>query len=164
MLTLSIACNYSGEQVHIMCSLEELMPSVGTSAPPPAVLAVLLSQSDSTLQKIAKTDVPSSPFLIEDFDNPFDFCERNATISKIHLISISDDGKLWNWLLTAEGQADTQHDEKKLGLVNDDSTVSFKGTDTNTIIPSTGDYRRCLPGSTVNQEDIILKVNQYLWT
>ncbi|XP_004508475.1 uncharacterized protein [Cicer arietinum] len=125
-----------GEQVHIMYSMEELMPSVGTSVPSPSILSVLLRQSDTTLQNIGKncSDVPSSPYLHEDFDNPFDFCDESQIISKIHLISISDDGKIWNWLLTAEGNADNQKDEKKLGLVNDDCTVPLQGANSNTMV------------------------------
>lgn len=150
--------------MHIMSSVEELMPSVGTPVPSPSILAVLLRQSDSTLQNIGKTDVSSPPFLSEDFDNPFDFCEKSVIVSKRHLISISDDGKLWNWLLTAEGHADTQKDDKKLGSINGDSTVSLIGTQANTSIPSSNDSRTCMSSSTFNQEDIILKVSLYLQT
>ncbi|KAF7838752.1 WD repeat-containing protein 11-like isoform X1 [Senna tora] len=147
-----------GEQVHIMCSVEELIPSIGTSVPSPSVLAALLCQSDSTLQNIAKTDVPNSPFLDKDFDNPFDFCDKSVIVSKTHLISISDDGKLWNWLLIAEGLADT-HKDDKLGLVNVDCSVSVLGTNANAAIPSTSDCRSCLSSSTLNKEDVILKIS-----
>ncbi|KAM1529495.1 hypothetical protein ACFX1Z_018697 [Malus domestica] len=52
-----------GGQVHIMCSMEELMPSIGTSVPSLLVLALVISQSDSTLQNIGKlhVDVPHPP-------------------------------------------------------------------------------------------------------
>ncbi|RDY09617.1 WD repeat-containing protein 11, partial [Mucuna pruriens] len=128
-----------GEQVHIMYSLEELMPSVGTSVPSPSILSALLCQSDSTLENINKnySDVPSSPYLREDFDNPFDFCYESNIVSKIHLISISDDGKIWNWLLTAEGHADTQKDDK-LDLVNDGRTVSLTRANSDTLVSSAG--------------------------
>lgn len=174
------ACDHSGEQVHIMCSMEELMPSVGTSVPSPSILSVLLCQSDSTFQNIAKSysDVPSSPYLHEDFDNPFDFCDESIVVSKIHLISISDDGKIWNWLLTTEGHADTKKDDKKLGLVNDDGRVSFPETNSNTIISSAGgrdlnlrrqqeclnDSRSSLPSSIFNQEEMLIKASIYLKT
>ncbi|KAI4335695.1 hypothetical protein L6164_014318 [Bauhinia variegata] len=164
-----------GEQVHIMCSVEELMPSVGTSVPSPSVLAVLLCHSDSTLQNIGKfySDVTISPFLEEDFDNPFDFCDKSAIVSKTHLISISDDGKIWNWLLTAEGQAESKKDDKKFDLVNDDSKVSVPGTNADTTITSTGGLklevgrqqehlnysRNRLPSLTSNQEDILIKIS-----
>lgn len=174
------ACDHSGEQVHIMCSLEEIMPSIGTSVPSPSILSVLLCQSDTTLQNIGKnySDVPSSPYLLEDFDNPFDFCYESMIVSKIHLISISDDGKIWNWCLTAEGNADTQKDDKKLGLASDDHTVLFPGANSNAIVSSAG--RRDLnvgrqqeslndPGSRLqssifNQEEISMKVSLYLQT
>lgn len=164
-----------GEQVHIMYSLEELMPSVGTSVPSPSILSVLLCQSDSTLQNIDKnySDVPSSPYLREDFDNPFDFCYESNIISKIHLISISDDGKIWSWLLTAEGHADTQKDDKKLDLVSDDHSVSLPGANSNTLVSSSGgrdlnvgrrqerlnDNRSHLQSSTFDQEEISMKIS-----
>ncbi|KAI4344151.1 hypothetical protein L6164_011415 [Bauhinia variegata] len=164
-----------GEQVHIMCSVEELMPSVGTPVPPPSVVAVILRHSDSTLQNIRKiyTDVTNSAFLDEDFDNPFDFCDESAIVSKTHLISISDDGKIWNWLLTVEGQADTKKDDKKFDLVNDENEVSVRGTNANTTLASTGgtklevgrlqeqlNYSSSRPPSlTANDEDILIKIN-----
>ncbi|KAK7330084.1 hypothetical protein VNO77_24270 [Canavalia gladiata] len=164
-----------GEQVHIMYSLEELMPSVGTSIPSPSILSALLCQSDSTLQKIGKSysDVPSSPYLREDFDNPFDFFDDSNIVSKIHLISVSDDGKIWNWLLTAEGHAEAQKDDKKLGLVNDDHTVSFPGANSNTLASSAGgrdlnagrqqehfnDNKSHLQSSIFDQEEISIKVS-----
>ncbi|KAG2407955.1 uncharacterized protein HKW66_Vig0027770 [Vigna angularis] len=130
----------TGEQAHSMYSLEELMPSVGTSVPSPSILSVVLCQSDSTFQNIDKdySDVPSSPYLREDFDNPFDFCYESNIVSKIHLISISDDGKIWNWLLAAEGLADIQKEDKKLDLVNDDHKVSHRGANSNTSASSVG--------------------------
>lgn len=164
-----------GEQVHTMYSMEELMPSVGTSVPSPSILSVVLCQSDSTLQNIGKnySDIPSSPYLHEDFDNPFDFCDESQIISKIHLISISDDGKIWDWLLTAEANADTQKDDKKLGLVNDDCTVALDGANSNTMVSIAGgrelnvgrpqehpnDNRSRLPSSTSNHEEISMKIN-----
>lgn len=162
-----------GEQAHIMYSMEELMPSVGTSVPSPLILSVLLCQSDSTLQKIGKnySDVPSSPYLHEDFDNPFDFCYESNIVSKIHLISISDDGKIWNWLLTAEGHTDTQKDDKKLDLVNDGHTVSLPGS--NTLVSSAGgrdlnvgrqqerfnDNRSRQQSSIFDQDEISMKIS-----
>ncbi|XP_061350716.1 uncharacterized protein LOC133295864 isoform X2 [Gastrolobium bilobum] len=164
-----------GEQAHIMYSLEELMPSVGTSVPSPSILSVLLCQSDSTVQNIGNnySDLPSSPYLREDFDNPFDFCDESTIVSKIHLISISDDGKIWNWLLTAEGHADTQKEDKKLGLVNDDHTVLFPGANSNTIVSSAGrsdqnvgrqkqrlnDNRSSLSSSVFNREEILINIS-----
>ncbi|WCJ30032.1 Transducin family protein / WD-40 repeat family protein [Euphorbia peplus] len=107
---LSIWRRKEGEQIHLMCSMDELMPSVGSSVPSPLVLAVTISQSESTLQNVAKlySDAPTTPLTNLDFDNPFDFCDDIMLLYKTHVISISDDGKIWNWLLTVEGSGDTQ--------------------------------------------------------
>ncbi|XP_027330478.1 WD repeat-containing protein 11 isoform X1 [Abrus precatorius] len=142
-----------GEQVHIMCALEELMPSIGTSVPSPSILSALLCQSDSTLQRIGKnySDLPSSPYLredFEDFDNPFDFCDESNTVSKIHLISISDDGKIWNWLMTAEGHAESQKDDKS----GRDLNVGRQQERFN-------DSRSRLQSSIFDQEEILMKIS-----
>lgn len=156
-----------------MCSVEELMPSVGTSVPSPSVLSVLLCQSDSALQNISRnfSDVSSS-FLAEDFDNPFDFADESTNLFKTHLISISDDGKIWSWLLTTEGNEDTQNVDKKLGSVDDENVVSFPETKANTSISSTNlesgrqqehlnNSRSSLSSSTIDQENVIIKVSLY---
>ncbi|XP_030954601.1 WD repeat-containing protein 11-like isoform X1 [Quercus lobata] len=126
-----------GEQVHIMCAIEELIPSIGTPVPSPSILAVIICRSDSTFQNVGKlySDV-SSPSPDVDFDTPFDFCDEPLLVSKTHLISISDDGKIWNWLLTAEGPENTQKDDTNLGLVADVSEVPVPGTNANTVISS----------------------------
>ncbi|KAL2228867.1 UNVERIFIED_CONTAM: WD repeat-containing protein 11 [Sesamum indicum] len=98
-----------GDQVHMMCSMDELMPSIGTTVPSPLVLAVAISQSDYMLQDIRKLCLGTDSFDM-DFDNPFDFFDESPIISKTHLISISDDGKVWKWLLTAERLRDGQKD------------------------------------------------------
>lgn len=125
---------YRGEQVHIMCSMEELMPSIGTSVPSPSVLAVIICQSDSTLQNVGKlfSDVPHSPVPDMDFDNPFDFCGDSLFVCKTHLISISDDGKIWNWLLTAEGAGDNQKEDENLGV----RKLPIMGTNCNNVVSS----------------------------
>ncbi|KAL8239747.1 hypothetical protein R6Q59_016314 [Mikania micrantha] len=101
-----------GEQVHTMCMMEELMPSLGTPVPSPSVLAVVISRSDSTLQNVRKSlsDVCHNTEVDMDFDNPFDFCDESQVVFQTHLLSISDDGKIWNWLLTAEGLTEKQKD------------------------------------------------------
>lgn len=93
-----------------MCSMEELIPSIGTSVPSPSILSAIICQPDSTFQNVGKlyADVPGSSSLDEDIDSPFDFCDEPLLVSKTHLISISDDGKIWNWLLTAEGAESSQ--------------------------------------------------------
>lgn len=96
--------------MHIMRMMEELMPSIGSSVPSPSLLSVLISQSDSTLQNIGKlySDAPNFDSWSVDYDNPFDFSDDTLLCSKTHLISISDDGKIWSWLLTAEGLGDVE--------------------------------------------------------
>ncbi|KAF9662884.1 hypothetical protein SADUNF_Sadunf18G0100900 [Salix dunnii] len=125
---LSIWRRKEGEQVHVMCAMEELMPSIGTSVPSPSVLAVAICQSESTLQHVAKicSDAPDSPSAEVDIDNPFDFCDESVH-STTHMISISDDGKVWNWLLTAEGTGDnlkdTVADSHEIPLIGDNANA-----------------------------------------
>ncbi|OMO57761.1 hypothetical protein COLO4_35123 [Corchorus olitorius] len=119
---LSIWRRKEGEQIHVLCTMEELMPSIGTSVPTPSVLAVLVSQSESTLQNISKLYSDSSNGATDvDFDNPFDFYDDTLLVSKTHLISISDDGKLWSWIVTAEGTGDVQKDVINSGKIADAS-------------------------------------------
>lgn len=124
---------YRGEQVHTMCSMEELMPSLGTSVPSPSVLAAIICQSDSPLQTVGRlySDIPNSPLPDEDFNSPFDFYDEPLLISKTHMISISDDGKIWSWLLTTEGDEDTQKEEINVGTVADPSEIPVSDTNTN---------------------------------
>lgn len=120
--------------MHEMCLMDELVPSIGTSVPSPSLLAVVISQSDSILQSVSKHfcdihDKSSSSdkdFNI-DFDNPFDFRDESDIISKTHLLSISDDGKIWNWRMVSQGPTDnpkvhvldskshTETDDAKIG-------------------------------------------------
>ncbi|XP_065850984.1 uncharacterized protein [Euphorbia lathyris] len=118
---LSIWRRKEGVQLHIMCAMDELMPSIGSSVPSPSVLAVTISQSESTLQNVAKlySDAPKTPLTNLDFDNPFDFCDDILLLYKTYVISISDDGKIWNWLLTVEGSGDTQKDITDVREVSD---------------------------------------------
>lgn len=120
------ACNYRGEQVHVMCTMEELMPSIGTTVPSPSLLAAVLWQSESTLQNIAKiyVDAPSTPSSNVDIDNPFDFSDDSLLVSKTRLISISDDGKVWNWLLSAEGASDARKENSSIDNLADDDSLS----------------------------------------
>ncbi|XP_022749666.1 WD repeat-containing protein 11-like isoform X2 [Durio zibethinus] len=122
------------EQIYIMCTMEDLMPSIGSSVPSPSILSVLISQSESTLQNISKLYSDSSTGASDvDFDNPFEFRDDTLLVSKTHLISISDDGKLWSWILTAEGTGDMQKDVINSGKIAD---VSEESTNTNTIVSS----------------------------
>lgn len=125
-----------GEQAYTICANQELMPSVGTSVPSPSILAAVICQSDCALQNVGEmySDVPHSPFKDDNFDNPFDFCEESLPASKTHLISISDDGKVWNWLLTAEGPDYTSKDTSnvKVAANNSGSCTSETKTDNET--------------------------------
>ncbi|KAE7998910.1 hypothetical protein FH972_003405 [Carpinus fangiana] len=129
-----------GEQVLIMCSMEELIPSIGTSVPSPSILAATICQSDSTFENVGRlySDVLHSPSPDVDFENPFYFCDEPLLVSKTHLISISDDGKIWNWLLTAEGAESIQKDDTNLGLVADVSEVLVPGIDAKVVVSSSG--------------------------
>ncbi|KAL9242449.1 hypothetical protein vseg_016442 [Gypsophila vaccaria] len=114
-----------GEQAYTMCATQELMPSVGSYVPSPSILAAVICQSDCALRDVNKiySDVPHTPFSDGDYDNPFDFCDESLPASKTHLISISDDGKVWNWLLTAEESEETSKDiSKTKAAVNDSGT------------------------------------------
>lgn len=106
---------YRGEQVQIMCMMEDLMPSVGTSIPSPSILAVIISQWDSVLQTVARLYSDEPQALSDDvqFDSPFNFCDGSILTSKKHFISISDDGKIWSWVLTDDGSKDTQKESRE---------------------------------------------------
>ncbi|CAH9089514.1 unnamed protein product [Cuscuta epithymum] len=112
-----------GEQVYVMGSMEELIPSVGTSVPSPSVLAVVISHSDSTLQSISKLYSDGHHSLYLDSDNPLDSSNESLVISKTPLVSISDDGEVWKWLLTAEGPGEVQKDAKKRSIATYISTT-----------------------------------------
>lgn len=106
-----------GEQVNEMCLMDELVPSIGTSGTSPSLLAVVISQADSALQNVTKhfadaQDITSSSVneFEMDFDNPFDFRDDPHIISKTQLLSITDDGKIWNWRMTSEGPTDNLKD------------------------------------------------------
>ncbi|KGN65649.2 hypothetical protein Csa_019596 [Cucumis sativus] len=137
-----------GEQVHVMSAMEELLPSIGTSVPSPSVLAVVICQSDSILQNVAKlcSDVRHSHSPSPDADaeaeaeaeadivSPFDSYDECHPISSTHLISISDDGKVWNWLVTAE---DTQTDDACVSMSTDVGGVPTSDSNTDQIVSST---------------------------
>lgn len=116
--------------------MEELLPSIGTSVPSPSVLAVIIYPSDSILQNVGKlcSDVPHSHSpdadADADIDTPFDFYDESLHVPLTHLISISDDGKIWNWLLTAEGAEETQKDVSGVSMSTDVSEVLASGSNT----------------------------------
>ncbi|KAE8654512.1 WD repeat-containing protein 11-like isoform X2 [Hibiscus syriacus] len=130
---ISIWRRKEGEQIHVMCAMEELMPSIGSPVPSPSVLAVL-SQSESTLQNISKIYSNSSIAASDvDFDNPFEFCDDTHLVTKTRIISISDDGKLWNWILTAERIGVMEKDVRNSGNIAD---VSDDSTNTTNVMSS----------------------------
>ncbi|KAL5729631.1 hypothetical protein ACHQM5_002555 [Ranunculus cassubicifolius] len=103
-----------GEQVYIMCTMEEVMPSIGTSVPSPTILLVILCQLESILPSIGNRypDIHQTSSISEDSDKPQDPLSDSLLVSKTQLITVSDDGKVWSWLLTAEGVRDCTNRNK----------------------------------------------------
>lgn len=97
-------CFCRGEQVHALCGIEDLMPVIGNSVPSPSLLTLLISQLDSTLQNL-RTIHSDAPLNGSDLEIAYDF--------KTHFISISDDGKIWSWVLTFN-RANPQTNDKLL--------------------------------------------------
>ncbi|PHT42967.1 hypothetical protein CQW23_16992 [Capsicum baccatum] len=155
-----------GEQVHTMCAMEEMMPAIGTSVPSPSILAAVISHSDAALQTIGKLYSDAHHSVDVDFDNPFDFCDESLVLSKTRLISISDDGKVWKWLLIAEGSVDIQED-----MTNPDIVAEAFKTVPSEIIghsseissaPLSNDAnssRICLSKSTTGLDEVSFKVS-----
>lgn len=110
-----------GEQVHVLCGIEELIPVIGNSVPLPSLLSLLISQFDSTLQNIRK--VHSDPVLDgSKVDDSFYFSDGDAFLGfKTHFISISDDGKIWSWILSVKRDTDSnlQSNDKRLNSSTD---------------------------------------------
>ncbi|XP_062218149.1 uncharacterized protein LOC133918327 [Phragmites australis] len=103
---LSIWRRKEGEQVHLLCAVEELMPSIGTVVPPPAVLAATIWQSESIFRNIDKqcqdlAQMHSSHSVITDSYSDQNVHQGTMT----YLTSISEDGKIWSWLLTFDKSA-----------------------------------------------------------
>ncbi|RLN08112.1 hypothetical protein C2845_PM11G14000 [Panicum miliaceum] len=103
---LSIWRRKEGEQVHLLCAMEELMPSIGTVVPPPAVLAATIWQSESIFRNIDKqcqdlAQTQSSHSFTTDTNSDQNVCQGTMT----YLTSISEDGKIWSWLLTFDKSA-----------------------------------------------------------
>ncbi|GFQ04266.1 WD repeat-containing protein 11 [Phtheirospermum japonicum] len=161
-----------GEQVHIMCSMDELMPSIGTTVPSPLVLAVAISQSDYNLQDIRKL-CPDTDSFDMNFDQSFDFLDEASVISKTHLISISDDGKVWKWLLTAEGPRDGQKDREKVMKVDEVCEILIRdieskpevvsddehAKETVTYLNDTNSIENCQSSPTVVADEVSFKMN-----
>ncbi|CAN0918250.1 WD repeat-containing protein 11 [Linum grandiflorum] len=125
---LSVWRRKEREQVHVMCVMEELMPSIGSCVPSPSLLAIAICTSESTLQNVVKLyrDAPDTPSS-QDFNNHFDFSDEPLLLSKTHMISISDDGKVCNWLLTAQEIVEREVD-----------VIPYAGDDANSIASADG--------------------------
>ncbi|XP_023530451.1 WD repeat-containing protein 11-like [Cucurbita pepo subsp. pepo] len=175
---LSIWQRKEGEQVHIMSAMEELLPSIGTSVPSPSVLAVVICQSDSILQNVGKlcSDIPHSHYpdgdADADIDTPFDLFHESHYVSSTHLVSISDDGKVWNWLATAEGAEDTQKDDAGVSTSTvigevpaSDSNTDHSNSSTNTFTSEGGKQLDRAstsggrPPSDISKVDLSFKIN-----
>ncbi|EMS63946.1 WD repeat-containing protein 11 [Triticum urartu] len=103
---LSIWKRKEGEQVHLLHAVEELMPSIGTVVPPPAVLATTIWQSESIFRNIDKQSqdlahMQSSQSMIFDTKSNQNMYQGTMT----YLTSISEDGKIWSWHLTFDNPA-----------------------------------------------------------
>ncbi|KAG7637551.1 WD40-repeat-containing domain superfamily [Arabidopsis thaliana x Arabidopsis arenosa] len=103
---LSIWRRKEGEQVHVLCAIEEFMPTIGNSVPSPSLLTLLISQLDSTLQNI-RTIHSDALLDSSELEISFDFNNDAFLLFKTHFISISDDGKIWSWILTFNGDEDS---------------------------------------------------------
>lgn len=114
--------------MHVLCTMEELMPSIGTTVPSPNVLTVVACQSESALQNIAKlySDTPNASSA-EMYPTP-DVCSELQTLSETYLISITDDGKIWIWLLTVEGKRCCQKTLSHFNVAADVSKVTVPET------------------------------------
>lgn len=157
-----------GEQVHVMCLMDELMPSIGTSVPSPSILAVVNSQSDSIFQSIGKlcSDPIHAPPLDSDFENPFDSRDESFIISKAHLLSISDDGKVWKWLLSAEGSGDAENDtdssptttEISAKLKRDEAGDEVSSADNPASRNDVNSNKNCQPKLVTEEEELSFKI------
>lgn len=159
------------EQVHIMCSMDELVPSIGTTVPSPLVLAVAVSQSDYTLQDIIRRCPDTDPVDFE-LDNHLAFIDESHIISKTHLLSVSDDGKVWKWLLTAERSRDAHRDSEYVKKfdeicevpISEVSELSSSGQHTGNIV-TRPDSINCRenrqPGFYVVSDEVFFKVGSY---
>lgn len=92
--------------MHLLCAVEELMPSIGTIVPPPTVLAATIWHSESIFRNMEKqcqdfAQAQDSHSFITDTNSDQNVCQGTMT----HLTSISEDGKIWSWLLTFDKSA-----------------------------------------------------------
>ncbi|KAL1823733.1 hypothetical protein ACET3Z_010511 [Daucus carota] len=158
-----------GQQVHTMCMTEELMPLIGSSVPSPTLLAVTLSSTESVMQNFGKhcsNVLNTVPVL--DIKHHFEVNDSSIIICNTHLIAISDDGKIWDWLLTAEGN--TESLKEKLNSTNMSEANDVNVSRSNIEVASTHDStlvhpedtRRCTTRFSIHcltQEKITFKIN-----
>lgn len=111
--------------MHMQCTMVELMPSIGTTVPSPNVLMVVACQLESALQNVAKLYCDTAPTSSSSSVSNAapDFCSKSQLVSDTYFISISDDGKTWRWLLTAEGDRDARMTVSNSNRVADVSKV-----------------------------------------
>ncbi|VYS59143.1 unnamed protein product [Arabidopsis thaliana] len=163
---LSIWRRKEGEQVHVMCTMEEFMPSIGMSIPSPSALAVLLSHSDSTMQTITKIHPDGTSSI--DFDNPFDFYDESLLVSKTTFISLSDDGKIWKWVLSAESVEDALKNASDLDMGIGATEAALPGAiqendssslDDELVVAPTNRSRGHTSGSSMEKSDLSFKIS-----
>lgn len=151
--------------MHVMCTMEDLMPSIGMSIPSPSALAVLLSQSDSTMQTITKFHPDGTSSV--DFDNPFDFYDESLSVSKTTLISLSDDGKIWKWVLSAEGVEDALKNASDLDIGTGGTEAALPGAiqkknssnlDDGLVVAPTNKITGHISSSSLGKSDLSFKV------
>ncbi|KAG7559478.1 Quinoprotein alcohol dehydrogenase-like superfamily [Arabidopsis thaliana x Arabidopsis arenosa] len=163
---LSIWRRKEGEQLHVMCTMEEFMPSIGMSIPSPSALAVLLSHSDSTMQTITKLHPDGTSSI--DFDNPFDFYDESLLVSKTTFISLSDDGKIWKWVLSAEGVEDALKNASDLDMGTGGTAAALPGAiqendssrlDDELVVAPTNRCRGHTSSSSMEKSDLSFKIS-----
>jgi hypothetical protein len=116
---------FRGEQAYLLCTMEELIPSTGSTVPSPSVLAIALCQSESSLRTVRDDDITF--FSSDDLD-----CSGSKSTSKKYLMVISDDGKIWQWLLDFDEDAETEDIKKVVnqnqphGHIVEDSALDAK--------------------------------------
>ncbi|XP_010510885.1 PREDICTED: WD repeat-containing protein 11-like isoform X1 [Camelina sativa] len=132
---LSIWRRKEGEQVHVLCGIEELIPTIGNYVPSPSLLTLLISQLDSTFQNMRT--IHSDGLL--DSSEPeisFDFNNDAFLRFETHFISISDDGKIWSWIMTFNGEGDGDGDENFNPQTNDKALLDSPTYDSQDLLPN----------------------------
>ncbi|KAF3329331.1 WD repeat-containing protein 11 isoform X1 [Carex littledalei] len=103
---ISIWKRKSGEQAHVLCTMEELMPSIGSTVPSPSMLAIALCQSESSLRTMRDDDISFFP------SDDVDTSSGSKIARNKYIMVISDDGKIWQWSLDFDEDTDTGSSQK----------------------------------------------------